>query len=73
MKRPGNGYVTSRGSIYYWSSIEDGTRLRELAEGISRRLRSFLAAVTQIDKRIMLVRTNSSLGFISLVSVNDST
>ncbi len=69
VRRPGSGEICSGGYTYYWSGRSGGSRLGEVAIGISSRLRSSVVGVTAVDERIMLLRMKHTLGFISLVAV----
>ncbi|MEL6802745.1 MAG: reverse transcriptase domain-containing protein, partial [Bacteroidota bacterium] len=68
-RRPGRGEISSGGYSYYWSGMEDGSRLRGVAVGISSRLQPFVVEVTPVDERMMRVRMKHTLGFISLIAV----
>ena len=52
-RRPGSGEISSRGFTYYWSGMNNGTRLKGVAIGVSSRLQPSIVEVIPVDERIM--------------------
>ena len=69
VRRPGDGEISCDGYTYYWSGCSNGARLRGVAVAVSTRLVPSVVKVTNVDERIMLVRMEHTIGFISLIAV----
>ena len=48
-RRPGNGEISSRGFIYYWSGTSNGARLKRVVIGFSRRLHPSVVEVIPVN------------------------
>ncbi|XP_069994143.1 craniofacial development protein 2-like [Penaeus vannamei] len=69
VRRPGSGYVSVGGYIYYWSGHSNGHNLQGVAIAISNRFQTSVVEVTPGDERIMVLRLKLAFGFMSLISV----
>ena len=52
-RRPGSGEISSRGFTYYWSGMNNGARLKEIAIGVYSRLQPSVVEIIPVDERIM--------------------
>ncbi|KAG0720949.1 hypothetical protein GWK47_047408 [Chionoecetes opilio] len=66
-RRPVSGETSSGGYTCYWSDMSNCHRIRRV--GISIKLQPSVVEVTPVDERIMRVRMQHTLDFMSLVAV----
>lgn len=68
IRRPGNGGINNSGDFTnYWSGQSIGTQLRGPAIAIHSQFQSSVV-VTLVDERMMPVRLEHTLGFLSLIT-----
>ena len=69
VRRPDRGESMVCGYTYYWSGCSDSYHAKGVAGAVSNKLTPMIIEVSPLNKRIMRLRIQHSLGVISLVSI----